>query len=84
MMKIAEGNLKIEEISKTDNAGGTLELGARSRVGNVESYFHEKFGIKVEIKSADGSTTADKNMTLTQAGKMGAVPHLCPIITLGL
>jgi len=68
--KIAEGTKKIHELAKADYAGGTLELGARSRVGNVEDYFKNNFGIKVQIKNADGTKLADNGMTLTQAGKM--------------
>ena len=67
---IAEGTKKIHEIAKTEYSGGALELGARSRVGNVEDYFKNNFGIKVQIKNADGTKLADNSMTLTQAGKM--------------
>jgi hypothetical protein len=68
--KIAEGAQKIHEIAKANYEGGTLELGARSRVENVEDYFKNTFGIKVQIKNADGTKLADNSMTLTQAGKM--------------
>jgi hypothetical protein len=67
---IADDEIKILEIAKADYAGGELELGARSRVGNVEGYFNEAFGIKVQIKNSDASKLADNEMTLTQAGKM--------------
>lgn len=68
--KFADDKTKISELSKTDNPGGELELGARSRVENVERYFIETFGIKVQISNADDSKLADNSMTLTQAGKL--------------
>ena len=68
--QIADDDKKIHEIAKNNYEGGTLELGARSRVGNVEDYFKDNFGIKVQIKNADGTRLADNSMTLTQAGKM--------------
>lgn len=67
---IADSDDKIHELAKSDYSGGDLELGARSRVGNVEKYFKESFGLKVQIKNADGSKLADNDMTLTQAGNM--------------
>jgi hypothetical protein len=66
--KIADDGDKIHEIAKEDFAGGTLEIGARSRVGNVEKYFLDSFGLKVQIKNAGGDKLADNEMTLTQAG----------------
>ncbi len=68
--KFADDKTKISELSKTNNPGGELELGARSRVENVERYFMETFGIKVQISNADDSKLADNSMTLTQAGKL--------------
>lgn len=68
--KFADDKTKISELSKTDNPGGKLELGARSRVNNVERYFMEEFGIKVQISNADDTKLADNSMTLTQAGKL--------------
>lgn len=68
--RFADDKMKISELSKTDNPGGSLELGARSRVENVEGYFKETFGIKVQIANGDDSKLADNSMTLTQAGKM--------------
>jgi hypothetical protein len=67
---IADDDIKILELAKADYAGGELELGARSRVGNVEGYFNDAFGIKVQIKNGDATKLADNDMTLTQAGKM--------------
>jgi len=61
--------MKIFELSKIDNPGGELELGAKSRVLNVEKYFQETFGIKVQISNALDTKLADNSMTLTQAGK---------------
>ncbi|MDA9262410.1 hypothetical protein N9P55_01435 [bacterium] len=69
-IKFADDKLKITELSKTDDPGGNLELGARSRVENVEKYFKETFGIKVQISNADDTKLADNSMTLTQAGKL--------------
>ncbi len=69
-VKFAEDKMKISDLSKTDNPGGNLELGARSRVENVEKYFKETFGIKVQIANADNSKLAGNEMTLTQAGKL--------------
>ena len=66
----ADEKTKISELSKTDSAGGELDLGARSRVANVERYFMEEFGIKVQISNADDTKLADNSMTLTQAGKL--------------
>ena len=68
--KFADEKTKISELSKTDSAGGELDLGARSRVANVERYFMEEFGIKVQISNADDSKLADNSMTLTQAGQL--------------
>jgi hypothetical protein len=68
--KFADDKTKISELSKTDKPGGKLELGARSRVNNVERYFMEEFGIKVQISNADDTKLADNSMTLTQAGKL--------------
>jgi len=69
-VKYADDKMKISELSKTDNPGGTLELGARSRVENVEKYFKETFGIKVQISNSTDTKLAPNEMTLTQAGKM--------------
>lgn len=68
--QVADDSIKILELAKENYSGGELELGARSRVGNVENYFSASFGIKVQIKSADASKLADNDMTLTQAGKI--------------
>jgi len=68
--KFADSKTKISELSKTDSAGGNLELGARSRVENVEKYFMETFGIKAQISNADDTKLAENSMTLTQAGKL--------------
>ncbi len=68
--QIADDDVKILELAKENYTGGEPELGARSRVGNVEGYFNEAFGIKVQIKNSDASKLADNDMTLTQAGKM--------------
>ena len=68
--KFADDKMKISDLSKTHDPGGILELGARSRVENVEKYFKQTFGIKVQIANADDSKLADNSMTLTQAGKI--------------
>jgi hypothetical protein len=68
--KFAEDETKISELSKKDNPGGELVLGARSRVGNVENYFMDTFGIKVQVSNADDSKLAKNDLTLTQAGKL--------------
>lgn len=68
--QIATDDTKILELAKANYAGGELEIGARSRVGNVENYFKDSFGIKVQIKNSTGTKLADNDMTLTQAGKM--------------
>ncbi len=68
--KFADDKMKISDLSKTDNPGGDLELGARSRVENVEKYFKDTFGIKVQISNSDDTKLADNEMTLTQAGKL--------------
>ena len=68
--KFADAKTKISELSKTDSAGGELDLGARSRVENVERYFKETFGIKAQISTADDTKLAENSMTLTQAGKL--------------
>ena len=68
--KFADAKTKISALSKTDNSTGELDLGARSRVENVERYFKEAFGIKVQISNADDTKLADNSMTLTQAGKL--------------
>ena len=48
--RFADDKMKISELSKTDNPGGSLELGARSRVENVEGYFKETFGNMLKKK----------------------------------
>ena len=68
--KLEKEKTKISDLSKTDSAGGELDLGARSRVENVERYFMETFGIKAQISNADDTKLADNSMTLTQAGKL--------------
>ena len=68
--KFADDKMKISDLSKTDNPGGDLELGARSRVEIVEKYFKDTFGIKVQISNSDDTKLADNEMTLTQAGKL--------------
>ncbi len=68
--RIAEDSKKIHDIAHDNYKGGDLDIGARSRVGNVEKYFSESFGVKVQIKNADASKLADNKMTLTQAGNM--------------
>ncbi|MBT6236066.1 MAG: hypothetical protein HOI49_08295 [Bacteroidetes bacterium] len=69
-IRFADEKMKISDLSKTDDPGGSLELGARSRVENVEKYFKNTFGIKVQISNADDTKLADNSMTLTQAGKL--------------
>ena len=67
--KFADDDTKIHALAKDDYKGGELSLGARSRVGNVEDYFMNSFGVKVQIKNTDSTKLADNKMTLTQAGK---------------
>lgn len=67
--KFADDDTKIHELAKADYKGGELNLGARSRVGNVEDYFMNSYGIKVQIKNSDSTKLADNKMTLTQAGR---------------
>jgi len=68
--KFADDTTKISELTKKNDFNGSLELGARSRVGNVEDYFKNEFGIKVQFSNADDSKLAKNDMTLTQAGKL--------------
>lgn len=68
--KFADDSTKICELSKTENSTGELEIGARSRVENVENYFMEKFGIKIQIANANDTKLANNSMTLTQAGNL--------------
>ena len=68
--RIADDKIKISELTKIDEFNGELELGARSRVGNVEDYFKKEFGIKVQISNTDDTKLAKNDMTLTQASKM--------------
>jgi hypothetical protein len=68
--RFADDKAKISELSKTENSSGELELGARSRVDNVEKYFMDTFGIKVQVSNATDTKLADNAMTLTQAGKL--------------
>ncbi len=67
--KLAEESMKIADLSKKDAAGGELEIGPKSKVGNVEKYFQESFGIKVQISNQDDSKLAPNDATLNQAGK---------------
>ena len=68
--RIADDTKKISELSTKDSAGGELELGARSRVANVEKYFMDEFGIKVQIANSNDSKLASNELTLTQAAKL--------------
>ena len=68
--KFADPKTKIVDLTKKDNPGGELKLGPRSRVENVEKYFMDTFGIKVQISNSDDTKLADNSMTLTQAGKL--------------
>lgn len=68
--KLAGDSMKIADLSKKESAGGDLELGARSRVENVEKYFADTFGIKVQIANSSDTKLAPNEMTLTQAGKL--------------
>ncbi len=68
--KLADDKMKISDLSKTDNPGGELELGARSRVENVEKYFNETFAIKVQISNEGDTKLASNELTLNQAGKL--------------
>lgn len=68
--RIADSTEKIEDLAGSNYKGGVLKLGARSRVGNVEDYFNDNFGVKVQIKNEAGTKLADNKMTLTQAGNM--------------
>jgi hypothetical protein len=68
--QFADEAMKISELSKTDDPGGELNLNARSKVENVEKYFDQTFGIKVQISNADDSKLAPNEITLTQAGKL--------------
>ena len=61
--------MKIADLSKKESAGGELELGARSRVENVERYFADTFGITVQISNSTDTKLAPNEMTLNQAGK---------------
>ncbi|MFZ9939787.1 MAG: hypothetical protein ACO3GN_05800 [Bacteroidia bacterium] len=66
---IADDDQKIHELAKDNYSGGSIEIGPRSKVGNVEAYFEKEFGIKVQIKNSDGKWLASNDMTLSQAGK---------------
>lgn len=68
--KFADDSTKISELTKKQDFKGELELGARSRVGNVEDYFMNEFGIKVQVSNSDDTKLAKNDMTLTQAGKL--------------
>lgn len=68
--QFADDGTKISELSDSDNPGGELDLGPRSRVENVEKYFMETFGIKVQISNSDDTKLADNSMTLNQAGNL--------------
>lgn len=68
--KLAEGTAKISDLTKKTEFNGTLTLGARSRVGNVEDYFKKEFGITVQVANADNTKLAGNDMTLTQAKNM--------------
>lgn len=68
--KFADDSTKIAELTKKTDFKGELELGPRSRVGNVEDYFNNEFGIKIQVSNADDSKLAKNDMTLTQAGKL--------------
>ena len=68
--KLADESAKIADLSKKESAGGELELGPRSRVENVERYFLNTFGIKVQIANKDDSKLAANELTLNQAGKI--------------
>lgn len=68
--KFADDDLKISELTSSEDFTDSIKLGARSRVKNVEEYFKNKFGIKVQISNADDTKLADNDLTLAQAGKL--------------
>ena len=67
--KYADDSTKILALTKADDPRGTLEIHGRTLVKNVENFFSESFGIKVQIANGDDTKLADNNMSLAQAKK---------------
>jgi len=67
--QIADGDIKIHELTKGEFKGGELVMGSRCRVGNVEKYFKRDYDIKVQIKYDDNGELrlAPDTYTLNQA-----------------
>jgi len=67
--KYADDSTKIVELTKSNDPTGTLEIHGRTLVKNVENFFLESFGIKVQIANSDDSKLTDNNSSLAQAKK---------------
>ena len=70
--RIADDAKKIHEICDGEFKGGELVMGMRCRVGNVEKYFEQNYGVKCQVKYDDGGKLklAPDTYTLNQAKKL--------------
>ena len=66
-VKFADEKTKIVEIAKTDDPTGTLEIHGRTLVGNVEKFFKESFGIRVQIANGKDTDLMDNKLSLAKA-----------------
>ncbi|MDB4143252.1 hypothetical protein N9224_00610 [Akkermansiaceae bacterium] len=68
-VKFADEKTKIVEIAKTDDPTGNLEIHGRTLVGNVEKFFKESFGIRVQIANGKDTGLMDNKLSLAKAKK---------------
>jgi len=66
-IRFADDSMKIMDLSKVDDPRGELEIRGHTKVGNVEKFFSETFGIKVQIANSDNTKLASNDMTLSKA-----------------
>lgn len=68
-MKFADEKTKIVELANTKDPTGTLEIHGRTLVGNIEKFFKESFGIRVQVANAKDTNLMDNELSLAKAKK---------------
>ena len=70
--RIADDAKKIHEICDGEFKGGELVMGTRCRVGNVEKYFEQNYGVKCQVKYEENGKLmlAPDTYTLSQAKRL--------------
>jgi len=68
-VKFADEKTKIVELSKTNDPTGTLEIHGRTLVGNIEKFFKESFGIRVQIADGKDTNLIDNKLSMAKAKK---------------